>query len=98
VEQDQKFFARLVTQDPEVVASLEGAMACSWAGTPSQFDAQVRTWVETVKQPRFGVGYTKLVYQGGQRLGPPVSAKGVPSLSSARAAVGRTFPSLPGRA
>src|SRR5271157_5683154 len=26
VEQDQKFFAGLVVQDPEVVASLEGAM------------------------------------------------------------------------
>src|SRR5271167_3343467 len=64
VEQDRKFFARLVTQDPEVVASLEGAMARSWAGTtPAEFDAQVRHWVETVNQPRFDVGYTKLVYQ-----------------------------------
>ena len=64
VEQDQKFFAGLVTQDPDVVASLEGAMARSWAGTtPEEFDAEVRHWVETVKQPRFGVGYTKLVYQ-----------------------------------
>lgn len=64
VKQDQKFFAGLVTQDPEVVASLEGAMARSWAGTtPEEFDAEVRHWVETVTQPRFGVGYTKLVYQ-----------------------------------
>jgi len=58
------FFAGLVTQDPEVVASLEGAVAETWAGTtPDVFDAQVRHWVETVKQPRFGVGYTKLVYK-----------------------------------
>src|SRR5271157_3504058 len=64
VEQDQKFFAGLVTQDPDVVASLEGAMARSWAWTtPEAFDAEVRHWVETVTQPRFGVGYTKLVYQ-----------------------------------
>jgi len=64
VEQDQKFFEGLVTQDPTVVASLEGAMARSWAGTtPAEFDAEVRHWVETVKQPRFNVGYTKLVYR-----------------------------------
>jgi phosphoglycolate phosphatase-like HAD superfamily hydrolase len=64
VEQDRRFFEGLVTQDPEVVASLEGAMAKSWAGTtPAEFDAEVRHWVETVKQPRFDVGYTKLVYR-----------------------------------
>jgi phosphoserine phosphatase len=63
VEQDQEFFLGLTTQDPTVVASLEGAVARSWAGTtPDEFDAQVRHWVETVKQPRFGVGYTELVY------------------------------------
>jgi hypothetical protein len=64
VEQDTEFFAGLVVQDPEVVASLEGAMARSWSGTtPDEFDAQVRQWVENVKQPRFNVGYTQLVYQ-----------------------------------
>ncbi len=64
VEKDQTFFAGLVVQDPAVVASLEGAMARSWAGTtPAEFDAEVRHWVDTVAQPRFEVGYTKLVYQ-----------------------------------
>jgi len=64
VEQDQAFFFGLATQDPAVVASLEGAVARSWAGTtPEVYDAQVREWVATVKQPRFGVGYTQLVYQ-----------------------------------
>jgi len=53
-----------VTQDPEVVASLERAVADTWAGTsPQVFDAQVRQWVATVTQPRFKVGYTKLVYK-----------------------------------
>lgn len=38
-------------------------MARSWAGsTPAEFDAQVGHWVDTVRQPRFEVGYTKLVY------------------------------------
>jgi len=64
IEQDMGFFDGLVTQDPEVVASLEGAVAETWAGTtPDVFDAEVREWVETVKQPKFGVGYTELVYK-----------------------------------
>jgi len=64
VEHDEAFFAGLVTQDPTVVASLEGAVANSWAGTtPEVFDAQVRNWVDTVKQPKFDVGYTRLVYK-----------------------------------
>ncbi|WP_018774628.1 HAD family hydrolase [Arthrobacter sp. 131MFCol6.1] len=64
VEHDEEFFAGLVTQDPEVVASLEGAVAHSWAGTtPAAFDAEVRDWVDTGKQPRFRLGYTALVYR-----------------------------------
>jgi phosphoserine phosphatase len=63
VDQDQAFFEGLVTQDPKVVAALESAVANSWKGsTPEVFDAEVRGWVATVKQPRFGVGYTQLVY------------------------------------
>jgi phosphoserine phosphatase len=64
IEQDMGYFQGLVTQDPGVVASLEGAVAETWAGTtPDVFDAEVRHWVETVTQPRFKVGYTKLVYK-----------------------------------
>jgi phosphoserine phosphatase len=64
VERDLTFFEGLAVQDPTVVMSLEAAMARSWTGTsPDVFEAQVREWVNTVKQPRFGVGYTKLVYQ-----------------------------------
>lgn len=63
VDQDRAFFQGLVTQDPTVVAALENAVAASWAGTtPGAFDAEVRDWVATVKQPRFGVGYAELVY------------------------------------
>jgi phosphoserine phosphatase len=64
VERDQTFFQRVATQDPAVVATLEEAFARSWTGsTPDAFEAEVRDWVATVKQPAFGVGYTKLVYQ-----------------------------------
>jgi phosphoserine phosphatase len=64
LEHDMAFFAGLAVQDPTVVASLESAMARSWTGTtPDVFEDQVRDWVTTVKQPRFGVGYTTLVYQ-----------------------------------
>jgi phosphoserine phosphatase len=64
LEKDQVFFEGLTTQDPTVVMSLEQAVARSWAGTtPAVFDAQVREWVETIKQPKFGVGYTELLYK-----------------------------------
>ncbi|MCM2416705.1 HAD family hydrolase [Streptomyces sp. RKAG293] len=64
VERDPAFFEGLMTQDPQVMASLEGAVARSWAGsTPDAFEAQVHRWADTVKQPRFGIGYTDLVYR-----------------------------------
>lgn len=64
VERDPAFFTGVATQDPAAIASLEGAIAETWAGTtPEEFEAQVREWVATVKQPRFGVGYTELVYR-----------------------------------
>ena len=54
----------VATQDPEVVATLEKAFARSWAGTtPDEFDAQVRDWLQTVKQPKLGVPYVELVYK-----------------------------------
>ena len=46
----------VATQDPEVVGSLLDAFGRSWAGTtPAEFDAQVREWLATVKQPKLGV-------------------------------------------
>jgi hypothetical protein len=45
------------------VASVKDALARSWAHiTPGVFAAEVREWVETAKQPKFGISYTKLVY------------------------------------
>ena len=64
IDKDQAFFQGVATQDPTVVATLVEAFARSWTGTtPDAFEAEVRNWVATVKQPKFGVGYTELVYQ-----------------------------------
>ena len=64
IEKDVAYFQGLVTQDPKVVMPLEQAVAHSWAGTtPEAFDAQVRDFIDNIKHPKFGVGYTKLVYQ-----------------------------------
>jgi phosphoserine phosphatase len=64
VERDQEFFEGLATQEPEAVASLLEAFARSWAGTtPEEFDARVREWTRTVRDPRFGVPYVQLVYR-----------------------------------
>ena len=54
----------VATQDPEIVGTLLEAFARSWAGTtPEEFEAQVRVWLETVKQPKLGKLYVELVYK-----------------------------------
>jgi phosphoserine phosphatase len=64
IERDPAFFEGVATQDPEVIESLLRAFARSWAGTtPAEFDAQVREWLATVKQPKLGVLYKDLVYK-----------------------------------
>jgi phosphoserine phosphatase len=64
VEKDPAFFGALAIQDPDAVEPLLTAFARSWAGTaPEDFDAQVREWLQTVKQPKLGVLYVELVYK-----------------------------------
>jgi phosphoserine phosphatase len=64
IERDPAFFEGVATQDPGVIESLLRAFARSWAGTtPAEFDAQVRDWLSTVKQPKLGVLYKDLVYK-----------------------------------
>ncbi|MGW6846829.1 HAD family hydrolase [Streptomyces sp. NPDC054958] len=64
IERDQTFFEGLATQEPQAVSTLVEAFARSWAGTtPQEFDAQVREWMRTVKQPKLGVPYVELVYR-----------------------------------
>ncbi|MFJ8013864.1 HAD family hydrolase [Streptomyces sp. NPDC096339] len=64
IERDQGFFQGLATQEPQVVSTLLEAFARSWAGTtPQDFDAQVREWMSTVRQPKLGRPYVELVYR-----------------------------------
>jgi phosphoglycolate phosphatase-like HAD superfamily hydrolase len=64
VEKDMTFLGGVATQDPEVVGTLLKAFSRTWAGTtPEQFDAEVRDWLETVKQPKLDVPYVELVYK-----------------------------------
>jgi phosphoglycolate phosphatase-like HAD superfamily hydrolase len=64
IARDPAFFAAVGVQDPEVIATLLAAFARTWKGTtPQEFDAQVREWLQTVKQPKLGVPYIELVYK-----------------------------------
>ncbi len=64
IERDMAFLGGVAVQDPEVVGSLLQAFTRSWAGTtPEEFDAQVREWLKTSRQPKLGVPYIELVYQ-----------------------------------
>jgi len=64
IARDPAFFAGIATQEPEVVGALLAAFARTWRGTtPAEFEAQVRDWLQTVKQPKFDVPYIELVYK-----------------------------------
>jgi phosphoserine phosphatase len=64
IAKDPAFFQGVATQEPGVVGALLDAFARSWSGTtPAEFEAQVREWLQTVKQPKLGVPYIELVYQ-----------------------------------
>jgi hypothetical protein len=64
IARDPAFFAALGVQDPEVVGTLLAAFSRTWKGTtPEEFDAQVREWLTTVKQPKLGIPYVELVYK-----------------------------------
>ena len=64
ISRDPAFFAGIANQDPEVVGAMLAAFSRSWAGTtPDEFDAQVRDWLRTVKQPKLGRPYIELLYR-----------------------------------
>ena len=64
IEKDPAFFVGVATQDPEVIKTLLEAFGRSWNGTsPEEFEAQVRLWLNTAKQPKLGVRYAELVYK-----------------------------------
>ena len=64
IEKDPSFLAGLATQDPATIKTLLEAFGRSWAGTsPEEFEAQVRQWLNTAKQPKLGVRYAELGYK-----------------------------------
>ena len=64
LERDPAFFQGIATQEPAVITALLAAFGRSWAGsTPAEFEAQVREWTVTAKQPKLGVSYLDLVYK-----------------------------------
>jgi hypothetical protein len=64
IEKDPAFFQGVATQDPATIDALLKAFGRSWVGTtPEQFEAQVRGWLQTAKQPKLGVLYAELVYK-----------------------------------
>jgi len=64
IEKDPDFFGKVAQQQPEVLATLEEAIARTWEGTgPAEFDTQVAEFFSTVKQEKFGVSYSELVYK-----------------------------------
>jgi phosphoglycolate phosphatase-like HAD superfamily hydrolase len=64
IEKDPAFLGGVATQDPDTIEALLKAFGRSWAGTtPEEFDAQVRRWLQTAKQPKLGVLYADLVYK-----------------------------------
>jgi phosphoserine phosphatase len=64
LERDETFFQKALEQNPEAIMALEGAFARQWSGkTPDEFEAEVREFFVTVKQEKFGVNFTDLVYK-----------------------------------
>jgi phosphoserine phosphatase len=64
IEKDPSFLAGVATQDPQVIKTLLEAFGRSWKGTtPEDFDAQVRQWLNSAKQPKMDVRYAELVYK-----------------------------------
>jgi phosphoglycolate phosphatase-like HAD superfamily hydrolase len=63
IARDPAFFTGLANQEPAVVGSMLKAFGRSWAGTtPAEFDAEVREWLESAKQPKLDRLYVELVY------------------------------------
>ena len=64
IEHDPTFLQGVATQDPDTIAVLLEAFGRSWVGTtPEEFEAQVRAWLQTAKQPTMGILYADLIYK-----------------------------------
>jgi phosphoserine phosphatase len=64
IERDPAFLQGVATQDPATIDALLKAFGRSWVGTsPEEFEAEVRQWLNTAKQPKLGVRYAELIYK-----------------------------------
>ena len=64
LEQDKEFFAAVGQQKPEAIMALEEALARNWHGTkPSEFDAEVLSYLQANESEKFDKPYTELVYK-----------------------------------
>ena len=64
LEQDKVFFADVGQQKPEAIMALEEALARNWHGSkPSDFDAEVLSYLQGTKSEKFDKPYTGLVYK-----------------------------------
>lgn len=64
IEKDQSFFADVAVQKPEAIQSLLEAIGKAWEGTtPDEFEADVKEFLATAKDKKFGRAFTDLVYQ-----------------------------------
>lgn len=62
--QDDDFFTAVGEQQPDAIRALEEALARTWSGeAPSDFDAEVLSYLEEAKSERLGRPYTDLVYK-----------------------------------
>jgi phosphoglycolate phosphatase-like HAD superfamily hydrolase len=64
VAKDPEFFAGLARQDPDVVAVFLAGVGRAWEGvTPEEYEAEVRAFVDSHRDDKFGQRCTDLVYQ-----------------------------------
>jgi len=61
---DHGFFTAVGQQQPAAIMALEEGLARTWHATlPSEFDAEVMSYLENARSEKFDVPYTELVYR-----------------------------------
>jgi phosphoserine phosphatase len=64
LQRDPAFLGSLARQEPDAVAQFLSGVGAAWEGaTPQEFDAEVREFVATYRDERFGKLCTELIYQ-----------------------------------
>ena len=64
VNRDPEFFAGVATQDPAAIEMFLRGIGEAWEGaSPADYDAEVRAFVDSYRDEKFGKRCTELVYQ-----------------------------------